>query len=122
MIYEEETFAIRGAAFEVYKQMSNGFLEAVYQECMAHEMLARGIPFIAQPNLKLMYKDKMLEQSYKPDFVCFDKIIVELKAVRAVAEEHKSQVINYLRATGFKVGLVVNFGHYPKVQIERIVL
>jgi len=122
LVYEEETFAIRGAAYEVYKHMSNGFLEAVYQECMTHEMLARNIPFVAQPNLRLMYKDKMLEQSYKPDFVCFDKIIVELKAVRDIADEHKSQVINYLKTTGFKLGLIVNFGHYPKAQIERLVL
>ena len=122
LIYEEETFAIRGAAFEVYKEMSNGFLEAVYQECLEKELEARGIPFIAQPALKLAYKDKPLQQTYKPDLICYGKIIVELKASKDISLEHKAQLINYLKATGFKLGLIFNFGHYPKMQIERLVL
>ena len=122
LIYEEETFAIRGAVFEVYKEMSNGFLEAVYQECLEKEFLARGIPFLSQPELKLIYKDQLLQQTYKPDLICYNKIIVELKASQDISAEHQSQVLNYLKATSLKLGLIVNFGHYPKVQIERLIL
>jgi GxxExxY protein len=122
LIYEEETFAIRGAAFDVYKEMSNGFLESVYQECLEKELTAREIPFVAQPELKLAYKDELLQQAYKPDLICYGKIIVELKAAKDISDEHRAQVINYLKATGLKLGIVVNFGHFPKVQIERFIL
>lgn len=121
-IYEEETFAIRGAVFEVYKEMSNGFLEAVYQECLEKELAARGIPYLPQPELKLMYKDQLLVQTYKPDLICYDKIILELKATQTISAEHRCQVLNYLKATKLKLGLIVNFGHHPKVQIERLIL
>ena len=122
LIYEEETFAIRGAAFDVYKEMSSGVLESVYQECLEKELTAREIPFVAQPELKLAYKDEPLQQAYKPDLICYCKIIVELKAAKDISHEHRAQVINYLKATGLKLGIVVNFGHYPKVQIERFIL
>ena len=122
LIYEEETFAIRGAAFDVYKEMSNGFLESVYQECLEKELTAREIPFVAQPELKLAYKDELLQQAYKPDLICYGKIIVELKAAKDISHEHRAQVINYLKVTGLKLGIVVNFGHFPKVQIERFIL
>jgi GxxExxY protein len=122
LIYEEETFAIRGAAFDVYKEMSNGFLESVYQECFERELTAREIPFVAKPELKLAYKDQPLQQTYKPDLICYGKIIVELKAAKDISHEHKAQVVNYLKATGLKLGIIVNFGHYPKVQIERFIL
>ncbi len=122
LIYEEETFAIRGAVFEVYKEMSNGFLESVYQECLEKELSAREVPFLSQPELKLMYKDQLLQQTYKPDLICYDKIIVELKASQDISAEHRSQVLNYLKATGLKLGMIANFGHYPKVQIERLIL
>ena len=122
LIYEEETFAIRGVAFDVYKEMSNGFLESVYQECFERELTAREIPFVAQPELKLAYKDQPLQQTYKPDLICYGKIIVELKAAKDISDEHRAQVINYLKATGLKLGIVVNFGHFPKVQIERFIL
>ncbi|MGA9665989.1 MAG: GxxExxY protein [Gallionella sp.] len=82
LISEEETFQIRGALFEVYREMGSGFLEAVYQECMAKEMHMKQIPFLAQNELTLQYKGETLEQKYKPDFICFDRIIVELKAVK----------------------------------------
>ncbi len=122
LLYQEERFAIRGAVFEVYKEMSNGFLEAVYQECLEKELLARGIPFLSQPELKLMYKDQLLQQTYKPDLICYDKIIVELKATQNISAEYRSQLLNYLKATELKLGLIVNFGHHPKVQIERLIL
>lgn len=106
--------------FEVYRELGCGFLEAVYQECLQKELSKRDIPFKAQPELKLMYKGEPLQQTYKPDFICFEKIILELKAVKEIAPEHKAQVINYLRATGMKLGLLISFGTYPKVTIIRL--
>jgi len=82
---------------------------------------AQDIPFVSQQKLRLMYKGEVLEQTYKPDLICFEKIIVELKAVRVIADEHRAQLHNYLKATGLKLGLLVNFGHYPKATIERII-
>jgi GxxExxY protein len=122
ILYADEGYAIQGAIFEVYRQMGCGFLESVYQECLEIELTGRGIPFIAQKQLDLHYKSRLLQQKYKPDLICFDKIIIELKATRALDPEHQSQVLNYLNATKFRLGLLVNFGHFPKVQIERIVL
>lgn len=122
LIHEEETYAILGACFEVYKDKGCGFLEAVFQECMELELGFRGIPFVAQPELALSYKGIPLQQRYKPDLVCYGTVLVELKAVSKLTDEHRAQLINYLHATGLKVGLLVNFGHYPKVEHERIVV
>jgi len=122
LIYEEETFSIRGAAFEVYREMGCGFLEAVYQECLEKELKAKGIPFISQPELKLSYKGEVLQQVYRPDLICYERIIVELKAVKELSQEHKAQIINYLKATNLKLGLLINFGSYSKAEIERFVL
>jgi GxxExxY protein len=80
----------------------------------------QGIPAIAKPSLTLSYRGRTLKQTYTPDFVCFGKIIVELKAVSALADEHRAQLLNYLHASGFELGLLVNFGHYPKLEYERI--
>jgi len=120
--FEEETFAIRGAVFEVYREMVSGFLEPVYQEFLEKELVSRGIPFVPQPDLLLNYKGTSLRQTYKPDLICFEQIIVELKAVKAIAPEHKAQVLNYLKATNLRLGLLVNFGSHPKAQIERLIL
>lgn len=122
LIYESETYAIRGAIFEVYREMGCGFLEAVYQECLEKELRINDIPYVAQPELRLVYKEEQLEQTYKPDFICYDKIIVELKVVKEIAPEHQAQLINYLKATKMKLGLLVNFGSYPQAQIERFAL
>ncbi|MGV8933017.1 MAG: GxxExxY protein [Gallionellaceae bacterium] len=122
ILYKDECYAIQGAVFEVYREMGNGFLESVYQECLEREFLAKSVPFTAQPELILNYKGISLKQNYRPDFMCFDKIIVELKAVRELAPEHTAQIINYLKATGTRLGLLVNFGRHSKVQIERIIL
>ena len=122
LLLKAETYAIRGAAFEVYNEMGCGFLEAVYQECMEKELTIKEIPFIAQPELKLDYKGEPLNQTYKPDLICYDKIIIELKAVKEIAPEHQAQLINYLKATKLRLGLIINFGSYPKIQIERFVL
>ena len=122
IIYKEEAYKIMGACFEVYREKGCGFLEAVFQECLELEFTDQGIPFVAKPRLQLHYKGRPLKQTYEPDFVCFDQIIVEIKAVSALTDEHRAQVHNYLRATDQRLGLLVNFGHYPKVEWERIVL
>lgn len=122
LIHEQETYRIRGACFEVYKEKGCGFLEAVFQECLELELGLQGIPFVAQPELVLSYKGRPLRQTYKPDLICFGKVLVELKAVSALADEHRAQVLNYLHATGLRVGLLVNFGHFPQVEIDRIVV
>jgi len=119
MLFKEESYAIMGACFEVYTEKGCGFLEGVYQECLAIELTNRGIPFVEQPRLHLSYKGRQLNQVYQPDFVCHEKIILELKAVKSLADEHRAQVINYLKATSMELGLLVSFGHYPKVQYER---
>jgi GxxExxY protein len=122
LLFEQETYEIRGAVFEVYREMGCGFLEAVYQECLEKELAKRGVPFIAQQELQILYKGHPLKQIYRPDLVCFDEIIVELKALSKTTPEHQAQVLNYLKATGKQLGLLVNFGSHPKATVERIVL
>ena len=122
IMYKDQSYQIQGAIFEVYREMGCGFLEAVYQECFERELKLRNIPFVAQSTLQLKYKGEQLCQNYKPDLICFDSIIVELKAISATSSEHQAQVLNYLKATGMKLGLLVNFGCYPKATVERLVL
>lgn len=110
-----------GACFEVYREKGCGFLEGVYQECLRMELTLQTIPFSEKQCLRLSYKGTALEQTYEPDFICFDKIILEIKAVSTLMDSHRAQVHNYLKATGHKLGLLVNFGHYPKLEYERIV-
>ncbi len=121
IIYKDECYQVMGACFEVYKENGCGFVEPVYQECLSPELVSQRIPFQEQVELNLTYKGQPLAQTYKPDFVCFEKIILEIKAVSALNDKHRAQVQNYLKATEFKLGLLVNFGHYPKVEWERIV-
>ena len=105
----------------MYKEKGNGFLEAVYQECLSMEFSEQSIPFVEKSRLRLQYKGRDLKQTYEPDFLCFERIIVEIKAVKRLADEHRAQVINYLKATDMQLGLLVNFGHYPKIEHERFV-
>ena len=121
-LFKDEVFRIRGAFFHVYRTMGAGFLEAVHQECLAIEFARRSIPFEPSKAMALRYDDVLLKQKYVADFVCFGQIIVELKAVRAIAPEHRAQILNYLRAAGSKLGLLVNFGATPGVEIERFAL
>ena len=121
IILERESFLIRAACFEVYREKGCGFLEAVYEECMQIELRLQGVPYISQRAMALEYKSNPLKCTYVPDFICFDQIILEIKAVRELADEHRAQVQNYLKATGYPLGMLANFGHFPKVQIERIV-
>ena len=121
IVFKEESYKIMGACFEVYKEKGNGFLEAVYQECLAIEFAEQNLPFVEHPRLRLEYKGRHLKQTYDPDFLCLGQIIVEIKAVKHLADEHRAQVINYLKATDKQLGLLVNFGHYPKIEHERFV-
>jgi len=121
LIYPDESYKIIGACFEVYNDKGCGFLEPVYQECMEIELGLQAIPSRPQIALPLAYKGVLLKQNYRPDFECYGKIILELKAVEQLADEHVAQVLNYLNATGYELGLLVNFGHHPKLEYKRIV-
>jgi GxxExxY protein len=121
VIFERECYHIQGAVFDVYKEMGCGFLEVVYQKCLERELHLRNIPYEAKQELNIYYKNEPLNLIYIPDFICYNKIIVEIKAVKAIAPEHKAQLLNYLKATSIKLGLLVNFGSHPKTQIIRMV-
>ena len=120
LILAEETFKIIGACMEVHKTLGNGFLEAVYQEALAKEFGLQGIPFGREKRIAISYKGDILNKQYVADFVCFDKIIIELKALSALSSEHESQLLNYLKATGCKVGLLINFGEKSLTYKRRI--
>ena len=122
IVYKNESYQIQGAIFDVYREMGCGFLESVYQECLEKELQLRSIPFTSQKLLKLQYKGQLLNQTYRPDFLCHNSIIIELKALSKTSPQHKAQLMNYLKASGLKLGLLVNFGSYPKATVERIVL
>ena len=117
--FKEETYRINGAAMKVYNTLKHGFLEAVYQEALEIEFKKQQIPFEREKELKIYYDGIELKQTYCADFVCYDNIIVELQAVAHLDDVHRSQVYNYLCATGYKVGLLFNFGHYDGLEIER---
>jgi GxxExxY protein len=121
LLFEKESYQIIGACFEVYREKGCGFLEAVYQECMEIELRLRSVPYVPQKSLALEYKGSPLRAKYEPDFICYEQIILELKAVTELTDEHRAQVQNYLKATGLRLGLLANLGHYPKVQLERVV-
>jgi len=116
---KEETYRILGACFDVYNELGCGFLEPVYQECLEIELDQQKIPFESQKTLKLSYKGSELNKIYQADFVCFGSVIVEIKAVSRLTGEHRAQILNYLHATNIDVGLLVNFGHFPKIEHER---
>ena len=107
---DKKTYAIIGAAIEVHKELGSGFLEAVYQEALEKEFDNQDIPYNSQPVVKIYYKGKLLNKTYQPDFICFDEVIVEIKAIDKLSGIEQAQIINYLKATGLKVGLLVNFG------------
>ena len=110
LIYKDEAFKIIGAAMEVHNTLGSGFLEAVYQEALELEMSMRGIPYIPQKKIQIKYKNTLLNQFYIADLLCYDKIIVELKAVSVILPEHEAQIINYIKATDIKLGILLNFG------------
>jgi GxxExxY protein len=108
---DQRTYKIIGAAMEVHKELGCGFLEAVYQEALEREFLTQGIPHKAQPVVGIFYKGKPLNKVYQPDFVCYDEVVIEIKAISGLTGLEESQLINYLKATGLKVGLLINFGN-----------
>ena len=120
LIYKQESYVVVGACFEVYNEKGCGFLEPVYHECLAIEFEHQRIPAISKPSLTLSYRGRTLVQTYNPDFICFQKIVLELKTASKLADEHRAQLLNYLNATGFEPGLLVNFRHYPGLEYERI--
>jgi GxxExxY protein len=120
LIYKVESYAIIGACFAVYKDKGCGFLEPVYHECLEIEFESQGIPFLSKSPQTLQYRGRTLVQTLSPDFICYEKIIVEIKAVSALVDEHRAQVLNYLSATICRLGLPVNFGHYPRMEYERL--
>jgi GxxExxY protein len=122
LILEHETYRILGGCFEVYKEKGFGFVEPVYQECLELELASQGIEFLAQEEIRLSYKGRPLRHTYRTDFVCLGKVIVEVKAVSSLTDEHRAQLMNYMRATGLRVGLLVNFNHYAGVEHEPFVI
>ena len=119
LYHQEESYAINGAALLVYKTLGSGFLEAVYQEAIELEFVKRGIPYEREKEVKVFYDGQELKQTYRADFVCYGSVIVELKAVASLDDSHRAQVYNYLKATGYKLGLLYNFGHYDGLEWER---
>ena len=122
IIHPKESYAIIGACFAVYNEQGSGFTEEIYQECLEMELTDLGIPFVAQKELLLTYKGRPLKRKFKVDFLCYGKIILEIKAVSQLADEHRSQVQNYLHATKLDLGLLVNFGHHTKLEHDRLAM
>ena len=120
MKLDDITYAIRGAMFEVNKLLGHGFLEKVYENALITELRLKGLKAENQVPLKVFYKDNMVGE-YFADIIAEDKVIVELKAVERIKKVHQAQLLNYLKATGMKVGLLVNM-RYPKAEIKRMVL
>ncbi|MCK4560533.1 MAG: GxxExxY protein [Calditrichia bacterium] len=120
IIYEKESYQIIGASLEVHKELGPGFLEAVYQEALTIEFSKQSIPFCREKELRLYYKNVSLQKRYKVDFVCYDSIIIEVKALSALNSEHESQLINYLSATRLKLGILINFGE-RSLKYKRII-
>lgn len=121
LFYKDEAYAIVGACFEVYNELGSGFLEAVYQEALGLEFHNRKIPFVEHPKLEIHYKGHRLCQHYEPDFIAYSKIIIEIKAIKALDDVHRAQLHNYLKATSFKLGLLINFADPRKLVHERVV-
>ncbi len=122
LIYKQECYDIMGACFEVYKEMGAGFVEPIYHECLEREMSLRNIPFVHHPGLALTYKGQPLKLTYEADFVAYSKIVIEIKALKRLEDAHRAQLLNYLKATGFQLGLLVNYGRLGGLEWERIVL
>ena len=120
LIYKEESYNIIGACFAVYKDKGCGFLEPVYHECLEIELEFQRIPFLSKRPQTLQYRGRSLVQTFSPDFICYNKIVLEIKAASELIDEHRAQLLNYLSATGCGLGLLVNFGHYPRVEHERL--
>lgn len=122
IVYKQESYDIVGAAMYVYNKLGHGFLESVYQEALEIEFNRRNIPYEREKELQIVYDGVLLKQIYRADFLCYGKIIVELKAVSELDDSHKAQIYNYLHATGCRLGLLINFGSSDGLEYERKVL
>jgi len=122
LLLKDEVYAIIGAAIEVHRQLGTGFLEAVYQDALEIELASRGVPFESQKQFQIWYKGCQLSRFYLADLVCYDKIIVELKAIESLTSRDEAQLLNYLKASGLKVGVLINFSGFPKMEWKRLVL
>ncbi len=121
LLYKEEIYKIVGAAMEVHRELGCGFLEAVYEEALTRELNYKSIPFEQQKQLIISYKGEELKKYYVADLVCYNSIIIELKALNAIVPEHEAQLLNYLKATNYRIGLIVNFGT-KSLQYKRYIL
>jgi GxxExxY protein len=117
---KNECFQIIGCAMEVHRELGNGFLEAVYQEALSIEFNAKNIPNNAQANIDIFYKERLLDKKYISDFICFEEIIIELKVVEKLKSEHYAQLLNYLKATNCKLGILINFGT-TSLEYKRVI-
>ena len=122
LLFKDEVFQIVGAAIEVYNELKMGFLESVYQEAMELELGDRAIPFVSQVPLRIRYKQHTLKKTFIADLVCFSAVLVELKAIQQLTKADEAQVLNYLRATGLRVGLLINFGDPGRLDWKRLIL
>jgi len=120
--FQQRGYDFMSAAFEVYNEKGSGFLEEVYHECLERELTSRKIPWSSKPTLLIYYKGSPLTRFYTPDLIVFTEIVVELKAAKALTSEHEAQLINYLRATRKRVGYLLNFGSFPKLEWKRFVV
>ena len=122
LIFKDEVYSIMGAAMDVHRELGSGFLESVYQEALEMELTRRQIPFESLKPIKIIYKGRTLNKEFVADLICYGKIIVELKAQENLSGKEEAQVLNYLKATGIKVAVVINFGSHPKLEWKRLVL
>jgi len=119
--FEEDSYAIIGACFEVHKVLGCGFLEAVYQECLEIEFRCKSIPYEREKGIDIIYKNIKLQKKYIVDYICYNKIVLEIKALNEITGEHEAQILNYLKATKYRLGLLVNFGEQC-LKYKRFVL
>ncbi len=119
LLFKEESYKIIGAAMEVHRLLGCGFVEPVYQEALEKEFTLRGIPFEREKELNINYKGSALLKTFRVDFICFDKIILELKAVKEFTDEHYAQIYNYLRASRMDLGILINFG-LSSIEFQRV--
>lgn len=122
LLLKDEVYRVIGACIEVQREKGPGFDEAIYQECLEIELEAQSIPFVAQPEFPMEYKGRRLKKSFRPDLLCFGELIVELKALERLASREESQLLNYLKSSRKPVGLVINFGSFPKLEWKRMAL
>ena len=122
LVYRDETYAVIGAALDVYYRLGSGFAEPVYQEALALELGLRRVPFVAQRKLRVKYKDFVLKKYYRADFVCYEKVMVEIKAQAVLTGTDSSQLLNYMKAAEYRVGLLFNFGNDRELEKKRLII